>query len=99
MVARSGLLGFPCIDTEGMRFETLINPNITLYSYVWLPNTAIIDSRDGFPGEVRAQYGAGYDPAGLYRVTKMTTQFDSHTGECKTSYLAVMAGTSSVYYK
>lgn len=95
--ARSGLIGYPCIDTEGMRFETLINPKIVLYSYVWLPNSAIIDSRDGFvPSN---QFGASYDPAGLYRVVKMTTQFDSHTGACKTSYVAVMAGTSSAYYK
>lgn len=97
--ARSGLIGIPCIDTEGMRFETLINPKITLYSYVWIPNTAIIDNRTGFPGEVSAQFGAGYDPAGIYRVVKMTTQFDSQTGDCKTSYLAVMAGTSSAFYK
>ena len=95
--AQSGLIGFPCIDTEGMRFETLINPKITLYSYVWLPNTAIIDDRDGFVPE--SQFGAGYDPAGLYRVVKMTTQFNSHSGDCKTSYVAVMAGTSSAYYK
>lgn len=97
VVARSGLIGYPCIDTEGMRFETLINPKIVLYSYVWLPNSVIIDNRDGFvPSN---QFGASYDPAGLYRVVKMTTQFDSHVGACKTSYVAVMAGTSSAYYK
>lgn len=96
-VAKSGLIGFPCIDTEGMRFETLINPKITLYSYVWLPNSIIIDERDGFvPSN---QFGATFDPAGLYRVVKMKTVFDSHTGACKTSYLAVSAGTSSKYYK
>lgn len=99
VVAQSGLVDFPCIDTEGMRFTTLINPKIVLYSYVWLPNTAIIDKREGFPGEMQSTFGASYDPAGLYRVVKMTTQFDSHTGACKTEYLAVMAGTSSAYYK
>ena len=99
IVSSSGLIGYPNIDTEGMRFETLINPKITLYSYVWLPNQVIVDNRDGFPGEVSTQYGAGYDPAGIYRVVKMTTRFDSHAGECKTEYLAVMAGTSSAYYQ
>lgn len=97
--ACNGLIGFPCIDTQGMRFETLINPLITLYSYVWLPNSVIIDNRDGFPGEIQSTFGATYDPAGLYRVTKMTTRFDSHTGDCKTSYLAVAAGVSSAYYR
>ena len=97
IVAQSGLIGFPCIDTEGMRFETLINPKITLFSYVWLPNSIILDERDGFvPSN---QFGATYDPAGLYRVVKMTTYFNSHAGDCKTSYLAVSAGTSSDYYK
>lgn len=96
-VAQSGLIGFPCIDTEGMRFETLINPKITLFSYVWLPNSIILDERDGFvPSN---QFGATYDPAGLYRVVKMTTVFDSHSGNCKTSYVAVSAGTLSSYYK
>lgn len=99
VVAQSGLIGYPCIDTEGMRFETLINPNISLYSYVWLPNTVITDMREGFPGEVQAQFGATYDPAGIYRVVKMTTQFDSHLGACKTSYVAVAAGASSSYYQ
>lgn len=99
VVSCSGLVGYPNIDTEGMRFSTLINPKISLYSYVWLPNQAIIDERDGFPGEVDTQFGAGYDPAGIYRVTKMTTRFNSHAGECKTEYLAVMAGVSSKYYK
>ena len=99
IVSTSGLIGYPSIDTEGMRFSTLINPKITLYSYVWLPNQVIVDNRDGFPGEVDTQYGAGYDPAGIYRVVKMTTQFDSHAGECKTDYLAIMAGASSAYYQ
>lgn len=97
VVARSGLIGFPNIDSDGMRFETLINPRITLYSYVWLPNSIVMDSRDGFvPSN---QFGATYDPAGLYRVVKMTTLFDAHAGDCKTSYIAVSAGTSSKYYK
>lgn len=95
--ARSGLIGFPCLDTEGMRFETLINPNITLYSYVFVPNRVITDERDGFVPET--SYGATYDPSGIYRVVKMTTQFDSHVGECKTSYLAVSASTTAAYYK
>lgn len=99
VVAQSGLIGIPCIDTDGMRFETLINPKIVLYSYVWLPNSAITDSRDFFPGEDQSIFGAGYDPAGLYRVTKMTTRFDSLAGDCKTEYVAVMAGISSSYYK
>lgn len=90
----SGLIGIPCLDTEGMRFETLINPTITLYSYVWLPSGAIIDERTGFAGEVNTQYGASYDPAGLYRVTKMTTHFDSQKGNCKTEYIAMSAGSS-----
>lgn len=98
VVAASGLIGIPCLDTDGMRFETLINPNIVLYSYVWLSNSAISDNRDGFPGEVNTEYGATYDPAGLYRVVKMSTKFDSHRGECKTDYLAVSAGISSKYY-
>ena len=97
--ACSGLIGYPNIDTEGMRFETLINPNINLYSYVWIPNQLIVDNRDGFPGEVSTQFGAGYDPAGIYRVVKMTTRFNSHAGECKTEYLAMMAGASSAYYQ
>lgn len=97
VVARSGLIGFPSMDSEGMRFNTLINPRITLFSYVWLPNSIIIDERDGFVPST--QFGATYDPAGLYRVTKMTTVFNSHAGDCKTSYIAVSAGTSSQYYK
>lgn len=97
VVARSGLIGFPCIDTEGMRFETLINPRITLYSFVWLPNSIIIDEREGFTAS--NQFGATYDPAGLYRITKMTTTFNAHGGECKTAYIAISAGVGSKFYK
>lgn len=99
VVARSGLIGFPCIDTEGMRFETLINPKILLYSYVWLPNNIISDDRYGSDAFPQYNFGATYDPAGLYRIVKMETQFDSHMGDCKTSYVAVAAGTSSAYYR
>lgn len=90
----SGLIGIPGLDTDGMRFSTLINPTITLYSYVYLPAYAISDNRDGFPGETNTQFGASYDPAGLYRITKMTTHFDSHKGDCKTDYVAMSAGSS-----
>lgn len=97
VVARSGLIGFPKIDSDGIRFTTLINPRITLFSFVWLPNTVLIDNRDGFvPSN---QFGASYDPAGLYRVVKMTTKFDSHSGDCNTEYVAVSAATGSQYYK
>lgn len=95
IVARSGLIGYPCMDSDGIRFSTLINPKIVLYSYVFLPNSIIIDNRDGFTPS--AQFGATYDPAGLYRVTKLTTVFDSHTGQCKTDYIAVAAATLSRY--
>ena len=95
--AQSGLIGFPCIDTEGMRFETLINPNIRLFTYVWVPSSAILDQRVGYLPT--ANFGATYDPAGLYRVVKMTTKFDSQVGDCKTSYVALSAGASSKYFK
>lgn len=94
---QSGLIGYPSVDTEGIRFDTLINPKISLYSYVWLPGAAIIERREGFT--MQANLGASYDVAGLYRVVKMVTRFDSRGRDSKTSYVALSAGIGSEYYK
>lgn len=81
LVSASGLIGIPTMEDDGVSFECLVNPRMTVFSIVLIANSLISDSREGF--EPSNEVGAEFDTNGLYRVITIETTFTNGAGENK----------------
>ena len=81
LVSASGLIGIPTMTDDGVQFECLINPRMTVFSLVLIANSLISDTREGF--EPSNQAGAEFDQNGIYRVISIDTHFTNGMGESK----------------
>ena len=73
---RTGLVGQPAQNKDGVAFQCLINPKIKLNSWVHI-NNAIINESDIDFGNANAQTQIPLDVDGLYRVIERQFQFDT----------------------
>lgn len=88
VASNSGLIGFPSLSSDGLYFDCLINPRLSIYSIVLFDNSVISNEQTGvIPNR---DIGAYLDSNGLYRVVSITTDFCSaSSGSCQSRVKAL----------
>lgn len=87
VISDSGLIGFPTLTTDGLKFDCLINPKIDIYSIVQFDNSIISNEQTGIIPE--RNIGAFLDSNGLYRVVTLNTTFCNDGGNCQSNVKAL----------
>lgn len=91
--SETGLMGFPALNSDGITFQSVLNPNIKVYSVVKIDNTVISNEQSEFLQN--REVGAWLSSDGLYGVIKVSHQFDTTNGTFSTSGVALARD----YYK
>lgn len=87
VVSESGLIGIPSLSNDGLYFECLINPKLSIYSVVKIDNSIInIEQTGALPS---VETGGQLNSDGLYRVVKITTKFSNDGQNNQTSVKAI----------
>lgn len=83
--SKSGLVNIPSLTDDGMYFECLINPRLTVNKLIQIDNSVITIDQEGAVSS--AQYGASLDPDGIYVVVNISGDFNNgpnnNTMRCK----------------
>jgi hypothetical protein len=85
--SKSGLIGIPTLEQDGLSFECLINSRMSIYRLVLINNSIISSNQTGVTPS--RDYGAQLDSDNLYRVISFSTDFANNGGKCKTSVRAL----------
>ena len=77
VTSMSGLIGIPRLTNDGLHFNCLINPKLSIYGVCYIDNSIIsISQTEAIPSSV--QIGATLATNGMYRIVKMTTIFSNN---------------------
>lgn len=80
VTSMSGLIGIPRLTNDGLHFNCLINPKLSIYGVCYIDNSIIsISQTEAIPSSV--QIGATLATNGMYRIVKMTTTFSNNDEE------------------
>lgn len=74
--SRSGLIGIPELTDSGVQIECLVNPSISVYSLIKI-NNSILTVNKSENTYSDSDFGATFDPDGLYVVTSISGNFSN----------------------
>lgn len=82
--SQTGLMGFPALGTDGVTFQSVLNPNINIFSVVKIDNSIISINQPEYLAN--REVGAWLSSDGLYGVIKVRHDFDTTNGNfCTTA--------------
>lgn len=83
--SKSGLVNIPSLSDDGLYFDCLIIPKLTVNKLIQIDNSVITIDQEGAVSS--AEYGATLDPDGIYVIVNMTVEFNNgpnqNTMRCK----------------
>ena len=93
VVSQSGLIGIPTLREDGLYLQCLINPKLRIYSHIQVLGSIISISQNGAVPNAQAG-GQLNDATGIYKVTKLTINFNNTGNE---SYMDITAVSTDIY--
>lgn len=76
----SGIVGFPTLENNGVRFTSLYNPDIKISEHIKIKSDIISEEYTGDPFPNR-QLGAWLDPSDIYFIVKLTISGNNKDGD------------------
>lgn len=88
----TGLVGIPSLSTDGVTCNSLLNPNIDIFTPIQLNNEEITNDITEPFANVNGVLGVGLSTDGIYFVVQYTHNFDTSVGAFQTT-MRCLSGT------